>query len=71
FEKEPGKVYYLRVQVERLNGRYRARPTGPQGSGILTSLILADGIGVIPEDQSLVRRGDAITVQLITQPEDH
>ncbi|MDX1578226.1 MAG: molybdopterin molybdotransferase MoeA [Gemmatimonadota bacterium] len=39
---------FLRVLVtDRATGRPEARPTGPQGSGILTSM-LADGLAVLP-----------------------
>ena len=71
FKKEPGKIYFLRTKLERRNGTYFAKPTGPQGSGILRSMALADGIGIIPEDSSLVKAGDKIRVQMIDLPEDH
>jgi molybdopterin biosynthesis enzyme len=31
--------------------RYYARLTGPQGSGILTSMALANGLAIVPEDK--------------------
>lgn len=71
FKKEPGKIYFLRTKLERRNGTYFAKPTGPQGSGILRSMALADGIGIIPEESSLVKAGDKIRVQMIGLPEDH
>ena len=47
------------------------RSTGPQGSGILTSMALATGIAVLPEDTPVVEAGQSVHVQLTDLPEDH
>jgi len=39
--------------------------TGEQGSGILSSMVHANGIMVIPEDVEFVRAGEGVMVQLI------
>ena len=49
--------FYARAIVERRDGRYHARLTGPQGSGVLTSMALANGIVVVPEDGGPIERG--------------
>jgi molybdopterin molybdotransferase len=41
---------YLRVRLARTDGGLTARPTGEQGSGILKSMLLADGLAVAPPD---------------------
>jgi molybdopterin molybdotransferase len=47
------------------DGRYYASLTGPQGSGILTSMSAANGLTVIPEDQASAQPGDEIEVMLL------
>jgi len=58
-----GRRLYDRAVVARRNGRYYARLTGSQSSGILTSMSLANGLVVIPEDKKEVKKGE--TVQAI------
>ncbi len=41
---------YLRVCLVRQGDGYGARLTGEQGSGILRSMVLADGLAVVPPD---------------------
>ncbi|HDZ76741.1 MAG TPA: molybdopterin molybdenumtransferase MoeA [Candidatus Omnitrophica bacterium] len=64
-KKKKDLCYFLRVKLETNNGKILARLTGPQGSGILKSLVLADGIAVIPENVTKIKKGDTIKVQLI------
>ncbi len=47
------------------DGRYYADLTGPQGSGILTSMSAANALTIIPEDQSRAAPGDEITVMML------
>jgi len=61
---------YARVKVRRDNGEYVARVTGPQGSGILTSMAQANGLMVVPEDTPEVRVGDEVTVQMLDWEQD-
>ena len=55
---------YLRVRLERSAGEIGARPTGNQGSGILRSMLLADGLAVVPGDTQ-VPKGDEVEVILL------
>jgi molybdopterin molybdotransferase len=61
---------YARVKVRRDNGEYVARVTGPQGSGILTSMTQANGLMIVPEDSPEVRVGDEVTVQMLDWEQD-
>ena len=62
--------FYARAIVERRDGRYHARLTGPQGSGVLTSMALANGIVVVPEDGAPIEPGDECDVMLIGRVPD-
>ena len=44
----PEKAYYLRVRLEPEAAGWRVRPTGAQGSAILSGLASADGLAVVP-----------------------
>ena len=55
-----GMTHLLRVTVTRANGRRTARLTGPQGSGILSSMARADALLVIPEDVKVVEAGETL-----------
>jgi molybdopterin molybdotransferase len=52
---------YLRVTLVPVNGGYGARLTGDQGSGILTSMVRADGLAIVPPDTT-VAPGEPIDV---------
>jgi len=56
---------FARVVVEKRDNQYLARLTGPQGSGILTSMTLANGLMIIPEDKAEVVAGDIVQVMML------
>lgn len=64
-KKKKWLTYFFRVKLEEKNGKLFARLTGPQSSGILKSLVLADGIMVLPEEAEGVKKGDSVQVQLL------
>jgi molybdopterin molybdotransferase len=47
------------------------RSTGPQGSGILRSMSLANCLIDLPEPASIANAGDTVSVLLTDRPEDH
>ncbi len=57
-ESRPGLMRFLRATLERDGaGGWLARLTGPQGSGILTSVARADALLVVPLDLPVVEAG--------------
>lgn len=60
-----GRRIFARAIVTKRNGQYYARTTGPQGSGILTSMSLANGLAIVPEDVDSVSAGDPVQVQML------
>ena len=52
---------YLRVTLEEDARGYGARLTGDQGSAILRSMVLADGLAVVPPDTTIAA-GEAVDV---------
>jgi molybdopterin molybdotransferase len=65
-----GRRIFARVIVTKRETRYHARLTGPQGSGILTSMTDANGLAVIPEDVKSVEPGDIVQVQMLDWSKD-
>ena len=59
------RVFLARCIVTERNGRYYARLTGPQGSGILTSMARANGLTIIPADVDVVEPGQEIDVLML------
>jgi molybdopterin molybdotransferase len=60
-----GRRIFARVNVTRRGGQYYASVTGPQGSGILTSMAKANGLAVISENSKGVKAGDMVEVQML------
>lgn len=60
-----GRRFYARARVYNRAGQYYARLTGPQGSNILTSMALANGLIIIREDRQTVEAGEVVDVQLL------
>jgi molybdopterin molybdotransferase len=65
FTKKKGLTYFLRARVEYRDGKYYAATTGEQGSGVLKSMVLANGLIVLPEEVQAVKPGDTVAVQLL------
>jgi len=65
-----GRRLFARVSVTRRGGQYYASVTGPQGSGILTSMAKANGLAVIPENNKGVKAGDMVVVQMLDWGEE-
>jgi len=63
---DDGRRFFARCIVTRgSDGEWHARLTGPQGSGMLTSMSAANGLAVLPEDRPIARAGERITVMML------
>ena len=56
------------VKPEGPDGRLTARLTGPQGSGILTSMARANALLIVPEDRPAVSAGETLAALLLDDP---
>ena len=65
-----GRRIFARAIVQKRDGKYFARLTGPQGSGILTSMTLANGLVIVPEDVPGVEEGDSVQVIMLDWGEE-
>ena len=64
-EKRKGLTYFTRALVKVGTGGYTATTTGEQGSGILKSMVRANGLIVVPADLEKVGAGTEVRVQLL------
>ena len=56
---------FARAIVTQRDGRYYAALTGPQGSGVLTSMAVANAFAVVPEDVPGIEVGDEVDAILL------
>ena len=59
------RVFFARCIVTERAGKYYARLTGEQGSGMLTSMMRANALTVIPAEVDVVQPGDEIEVIML------
>jgi molybdenum cofactor synthesis domain len=59
--------FHRAVVSVRDDGTLTARLTGPQGSGILTSMALANALLVVPDDRTRVEEGETLHAILLTE----
>jgi molybdopterin molybdotransferase len=63
--KKPGRTEYQRGTVSTApDGSLEVKTTGNQGSGVLSSMVQANGLIVLHHDQSSVAIGDEIDVMM-------
>jgi molybdopterin molybdotransferase len=48
YSKPPGRAHALRCRVSAREDGWHVRPTGPQGSHVLSSMLAADALAIIP-----------------------
>ncbi len=64
--KTPGRLmHFLRAVVRETPEGWRARLTGPQGSGILTSMAKANALLIVPEEADEVPAGTELSALLL------
>jgi molybdopterin molybdotransferase len=68
-KKKPGRVQFLRVRVLDDGEQLFATSSGDQNTGILRTLLRANGIAVLPADREQVHAGEEVNVHLIAAVE--
>jgi molybdopterin molybdotransferase len=64
-EKKTGIRHFIRARIRRDGEGYAVVTTGEQGSGILKSMVRANGLVIVPEEAAVVEAGATVTVQLL------
>ncbi len=60
-----GRRSYIRVKLKRGPHGWLAQTTGTQSSGALSSMMLADGLMIVPEDVKFLAAGSQLSVRLL------
>jgi len=68
-KKKFGRREFVRGKLRFKDGKYLAYQAGPQGSGILKSMSLADGLIVLPEEKNEIKKGERIMFEFFDYPE--
>jgi molybdopterin molybdotransferase len=64
-KKKAGKVQIFRVKLKFLNGQYQASSAGNQNTGILSTMLKADGLAILPAERILISPGESVPVHLL------
>ena len=65
YEKLPGRTHAVRCRLEAREDGWHAHPTKEQGSHILTSMLGADCLALIPSASGPLRAGERVEIELL------
>ncbi|HZE06375.1 MAG TPA: molybdopterin molybdotransferase MoeA, partial [Solirubrobacteraceae bacterium] len=65
--RNPRREQAVRVRLEEIEGGALAHPTGPQGSHILTSLLTADALAMIPPGDGHLDAGTMVALNALAR----
>jgi len=68
-KRKDNRRHYLRVWLEKKDGETYAHLTGDQGSGILLSMVQADGLAIVPEELNSTPPNFPVKVMMLDWPE--
>jgi molybdopterin molybdotransferase len=63
YAKKPGRAHAVRCRLELAEDGWHARTTGEQGSHILTSMLGAEALALIPTDSGSVSAGERVEIE--------
>ncbi|WP_456475759.1 molybdopterin molybdotransferase MoeA [Candidatus Pyrohabitans sp.] len=64
---ELGRRDFVRVRVERSKEGYEVEPMRTSGSGIVSSMVRADGFVIVPENTEGIEKGEVVEVRLFRE----
>jgi molybdopterin molybdotransferase len=70
-KKEKGYKFFVRGIIKNVKDGYSVKPTGPQGSGILRSMSLANGLIAADEGREILTKGETVKVIVIDDSFDN
>ena len=64
-KKKPGRLHFIRVRVEKADDGYLIQPSGDQNTGILKTLVHANGLALLPPEGDRFPTGTPLEVILL------
>jgi molybdopterin molybdotransferase len=65
YEKSPGRAHAVRCRLRTTERGFEVKPTGPQGSHVLTSMVGAQALAIIPAASGPVSAGARVQIELL------
>ena len=65
YDKPPGRAHAVRCRLDTDEGRLRATPTGHQGSHVLSAMLDADALAIVPSATEHVAAGEQVELELL------
>ncbi len=65
YEKQPGRAHLIRCRLELAEDGWHATPTMDQGSHVLTSMLGADALAIVPTPSASVSAGERVEIELL------
>jgi molybdopterin molybdotransferase len=65
YAKAPGRAHLIRCSLELADDGWHARPTKEQGSHVLTSMLGADALAILPSETGDVAAGERVEIELL------
>ena len=62
-KKKAGRMHFIRAVLEEKNGQFYVTPLEGQGSGVLSSMVMANSLIILPEDAKDAAKGSKVKVQ--------
>jgi molybdopterin molybdotransferase len=63
YEKPAGRAHAVRCRLSVREDGWHAQPTGPQGSHVLTSMLAADALAIVPSAATRVEAGERVEIE--------
>jgi molybdopterin molybdotransferase len=65
YAKRPGRAHLVRCRLELREDGWHATPTKQQGSHVLTSMLGADALAIMPTEAADVAAGERVEIELL------
>jgi molybdopterin molybdotransferase len=65
YEKQPGRAHLIRVELDLRDDGWHASPTTDQGSHVLTSMLGAQALAIVPTAAATVEAGETVEIELL------
>jgi molybdopterin molybdotransferase len=65
YEKQPGRTHAVRCSLELQRDGWLAHPFERQGSHVLSSMLGADCLAIVPTDSGSLRAGEEVEIELL------